>query len=135
MRKILSVLLFCGFVLGASQKLETKKIYYDFNHTSKDNFVAKIEFGKNLLLDCNNYFLGGGKITKIKNDKEIYRFSDKNAVLGGTRMLCDEPKTKKFVFFSKNLLLNNPDKIIFIVPKDVDVKITIFNETSNKFIK
>lgn len=131
MKKILLILVVLSFCFGG--KMDEKLVSYKFDRLKEKNFVAKIEFGKNLLLDCNAYFFSGGKITQ--DDEGVYKFSDKNVVLAGTKMLCYEEKTTKFVFYSQKLFLDNPDEISIKVPKDIEVKITIYKEKRSEFLK
>lgn len=99
---------------------------------NEDEKLVKIEFGKNLELDCNSYFFTDGNLTN-QNLKgfgyEYYKLKAKG-LLAGTLMYCgDGVKKEKFVKFEPEIYKKYSSKLpfVFYTPKDVKVKYSIFS--------
>lgn len=100
------------------------------------DYKIELIFGKELEVDCNNHFLGGGKLRE-KPSKEpimLYEFNSK-AELASTMMMCpDNKKKKKFVHYSftKVLDYDSYTPIVIKAPKDVIVKYKIYKKIDEK---
>lgn len=134
MKKFAFLLALPAVIFASSQlvdnKIELKKL------ENEGDYKIEVIFGKELKVDCNNHFLGGGKL-KEKPSKEpiaLYEFDDK-AELASTMMLCpDGKKSKKFVHYSftKMFDYDSYTPIVIKAPKDVIVKYKIYQKIDEK---
>lgn len=106
---------------------------------NEKNYRIIVEFGQNSLLDCNNYFFTGGELYQknLKGYGYVYYEFVGNGELAGTKMKCDNTKSKKFVKYGKNidLLYNSTTPIIIYAPKNIEIRYKVFKLVDEKFIK
>lgn len=108
----------------------------------KDYFLL-IKFGKDLELDCNNYFLGGAKLSRqvVKGwGYNYYELEVKDEILAGTKMAClNQNSTARFVAYHMGddlmLAYNSKLPLVFYVPKGVEVKYQIFVKMKEGILK
>lgn len=109
----------------------------------KKEALIEIEFGKDLKLDCNRYFLGKGELIKHDLKGFGYEYYELKApgkdVLAGTLMGClNGKKELKFVAFSGaklTLRYNHRLPLVFYTPKDVRVRYRVFELKDEGFVK
>ena len=106
----------------------------------EENYMVKLKFGREKLLDCNNYFLLGGKIEeKILEGYgyNYYIFNGKDE-MGSTKMGCSvNTKTQKDVFYNVEEIIRYNSKlpVVIYAPKGVFVDYAVYEKIAGKKLK
>lgn len=105
---------------------------------NEDEYLVKVFFGKEMMLDCNAHsFMGLNLERKILKGYgyEYFKLSGRDDVVS-TMMLCNEPKKLGFLGFDPNLILryNSNYPLVFYVPIDFSVKYEVFKKVESKIL-
>lgn len=108
--------------------------------TDESNYLVKLKFGREEVIDCNQHFLMGGKIEKKVLEGYGYNYytfegSDKMA---STLMACStQAKTKKDVFYNseETIRYNSKLPIVIYAPKEVFINYSVYEKIIDKKLK
>lgn len=118
-----------------AEKNWKKHIFILAEKEKEEDFQIELKFGKDVLVDCNQYFFLGGEI----HEKTVegwgypyYEFSAGKSEMVGTLMGCpSEEKTKKRVYYSqgdKMLPYNSKLPLVIYTPEDIKVELYLWNK-------
>lgn len=99
----------------------------------ESKFKIEIAFAKEKLIDCNLHSFIDGNLTKKSLEGygySYYEFTKKSDEMRSTMMLCNEPKSKKMVYYPTTIedRYNSNLPLIIYAPKDVIIEVKIFKE-------
>lgn len=104
----------------------------------EQNYFLLIKFTKELVLDCNHYFLGGAKLERhiLKGwGYEYYELKAGGELLAGTKMACPNQKPKKkFINYALDelkLAYNSKLALVFYLPDSVFLRYEIFKKVQD----
>ena len=105
---------------------------------NEDEYLVKVFFGKEMMLDCNAHsFMGLNLERKILQGYgyEYFKLSGRDDI-ASTMMLCSEPKKLSFLSFDPNFIVryNSNYPLIFYVPIDFSVKYEVFKKVESKIL-
>ncbi|MDO6678821.1 serine protease inhibitor ecotin [Shewanella sp. 4_MG-2023] len=93
------------------------------------NYKIEIQIGQNKLVDCNHHRLSG-KLVEQNLSGWGYPFYSVDSITVGpsTMMMCNEPKTAKFVPMGQSLSINYDSRLpkIFYLPEDATLRYRIW---------